>query len=470
MKRSLLKYLLGLFLALTAYAQFPPIGWQIPPAAGGGGGGGTATQYVGTFTGTGPTTITAATHGQGTHPLVVLYDSLGDETAAPVSCKTAGAAKVGCADSTSNGDVVIGTVISDTYTYVIYSGGGVGATGATGSAGPNTVTIGSTTIGSGTTTRVLYDNAGVFGELATTGSSSVVRANSPSLVTPNLDIPSAIDLTNATKVPITLTTTGSSGAASYTQSTSTLNIPQYTGGSGASNTNQLTDLAVVRTSTKIVTGTIPAGGSNIGFGAAITPLGGASATTYIITISGSGAAAATTFYVYKLTTSSAILVDTTGANFTGIACSGTYGCTTTNTGVSGYPVDSYPLFRLTAGATTTTWDAFSSCLPSNASGCIDDRRVLGRDVTSPGANMTQSVALGVKTLGVDPTTTLNWTGSFSVGPGLFSALPACAGGTEGTLRGVTDSSTVTWGATITGGSSSHVLAYCDGTNWTVAGK
>ena len=53
---------------------------------------------------------------------------------------------------------------------------------------------------------------------------------------------------------------------------------------------------------------------------------------------------------------------------------------------------------------------------------------------------------------------------------LFAALSACASGTEGTSEPVTDSTTATWGATITGGCTNHVLAYCDGTNWTVAAK
>jgi hypothetical protein len=39
--------------------------------------------------------------------------------------------------------------------------------------------------------------------------------------------------TNLTNLPITLTTTGTSGAATYTQSTNTLNIPQYSGGGGS---------------------------------------------------------------------------------------------------------------------------------------------------------------------------------------------------------------------------------------------
>jgi len=71
-------------------------------------------------------------------------------------------------------------------------------------------------------------------------------------------------------------------------------------------------------------------------------------------------------------------------------------------------------------------------------------------------------------------------GSFGVGsglpgavrhtPGLVSQLPACNSGSEGTVQAVTDSTTTTWGATIAGTSSGHVLAYCDGTNWTVMGK
>lgn len=41
---------------------------------------------------------------------------------------------------------------------------------------------------------------------------------------------------------------------------------------------------------------------------------------------------------------------------------------------------------------------------------------------------------------------------------------------EGMLLGITDSTTAVWGATITGGGTNHVLAYYNGTNWTVAGK
>ena len=52
----------------------------------------------------------------------------------------------------------------------------------------------------------------------------------------------------------------------------------------------------------------------------------------------------------------------------------------------------------------------------------------------------------------------------------FATLPACNGTNEGMMRAITDSATATWGATITGSSTNHVLAYCDGTGWTVAAK
>lgn len=49
----------------------------------------------------------------------------------------------------------------------------------------------------------------------------------------------------------------------------------------------------------------------------------------------------------------------------------------------------------------------------------------------------------------------------------FSTLTTCSPTVEGALTPISDSTTGTWGATITGGGSTHVLAYCNGTNWTV---
>lgn len=52
----------------------------------------------------------------------------------------------------------------------------------------------------------------------------------------------------------------------------------------------------------------------------------------------------------------------------------------------------------------------------------------------------------------------------------LNAATPCSPGTEGSVAAVTDSNTASWGAAIAGGGSSHVLAYCDGTHWTVAAR
>jgi hypothetical protein len=51
-------------------------------------------------------------------------------------------------------------------------------------------------------------------------------------------------------------------------------------------------------------------------------------------------------------------------------------------------------------------------------------------------------------------------------PVLFASLPACSAALEGAARPVSDSTTVTYNATVTGSGTNHILAYCNGTNWT----
>lgn len=70
------------------------------------------------------------------------------------------------------------------------------------------ITIGTTTITSGTNTKVLYNNSGVVGEYTVSGSGNVAMTTSPVFTTPNLGTPSAATLTNATGLPIS---TGVSG-------------------------------------------------------------------------------------------------------------------------------------------------------------------------------------------------------------------------------------------------------------------
>lgn len=76
--------------------------------------------------------------------------------------------------------------------------------------------------------------------------------------------------------------------------------------------------------------------------------------------------------------------------------------------------------------------------------------------------------VGIRT--TNPQVALDVNGPARTDPVTFSSLPACSSTLEGSMQAVTDSTTSAWGATITGGGSNHVLAYCDGTNWMVAGK
>ena len=54
--------------------------------------------------------------------------------------------------------------------------------------------------------------------------------------------------------------------------------------------------------------------------------------------------------------------------------------------------------------------------------------------------------------------------------GTLSTVPACSSTYQGAMAAITDSSVNTWGTTITGGGSNPVLAFCNGTNWTVSAK
>lgn len=53
---------------------------------------------------------------------------------------------------------------------------------------------------------------------------------------------------------------------------------------------------------------------------------------------------------------------------------------------------------------------------------------------------------------------------------LFADLPTASSVNRGMTAQISDSNTTTWGANISGGGGSLVLAYCNGTNWTVIGK
>lgn len=120
-------------------------------------------------------------------------------------------------------------------------------------AAAGSVSIGGTLITGGTTTRVLYDNAGALGEYTITGTGTVVAMRtSPSLITPILDVATGTSLalngatigTNALAITGTVAISSTLTSAAHTV-TSTSGSCIVAGPSGATNSTLNVDCGTV---------------------------------------------------------------------------------------------------------------------------------------------------------------------------------------------------------------------------------
>ena len=143
----------------------------------------------------------------------ILYDNagvLGEYSAVPIANggtgqTTASAGFNALSPITSTGDLIIGNGVNSATRLGIGTNGYVltsnGTTASWAAAAGGSLTVGTTSISGGTSGRVLYDNAGILGELANTGTGNNVLATSPTLVTPVLGTPTSGTLTNCTGLP-----------------------------------------------------------------------------------------------------------------------------------------------------------------------------------------------------------------------------------------------------------------------------
>jgi hypothetical protein len=170
-------------------------------------------------------------------------------TGAVTVAGTLGATNGGTAQSTyTTGDLLYASASNTLSKLAIGSSGQVltvsAGVPAWSSAGSVSLTVGSTAISSGTSGYILYNNAGVLGNLANTGTGNNVLATSPTLVTPLLGTPTSGTLTNCTGY----TTANLSGSISLTTQVSGT-LPVANGGTGVASATAYALLAGGTTST-----------------------------------------------------------------------------------------------------------------------------------------------------------------------------------------------------------------------------
>lgn len=185
---------------------------------------------------------------------------------------------------------------------------------------------------------------------------------------------------------------------------------------------------------------------------------------------------------------------------TGMVCGGTVAFTVTIKN----PLGESTLLVTPAGTVLFTQAGYNWTIPTS-SGLIDVKKILlNSDSGQPnyvfGANAagngqewknlvagltnalqvthsTGQIEVDINTAVVPQKSAANtWTGlnMFDLGakltPTAYGSLATCNAGAQGRIASVNDSNTNTWAASIAAGGTYKVLAYCNGTSWTVAGR
>ena len=235
-------------------------------------------------------------------------------------------------------------------------------------APPSNITVGTTVVSGGTSGSVLYDNAGVVGEISTTGTGNIVRATSPTLVTPNLGTPSAVTLTNGTGLPLSTGTTGNLGPTRGGTGLATYSIGDMIYASAADTLSSLpvgTNGYVLTVSSGIPTWSAPVSGGVTTFSAGTTGFTPSTATSGAITLTGTLATTNGGTGLTSFTANTAIYSTSTSALTSGILPVVAGG-----TGVSATPSNGQILIGNGSGYTLSTITAGAGVTITNTAGSI----------------------------------------------------------------------------------------------------
>ncbi len=368
---------------------------------------------------------------------------------------------------------------------------------ATAGMGGGGLTIGTSTITSGTSGRILYNNAGVVGEMTTSGSGTVVAlTNSPTFTTPTLGAATA---TTINTLSLRSDNTGLSTYVGYQAgllalSTDTQNTAlgyqalanMSGGGSDSANSafgyRALTGLTTGKSNTAVGNGTLftETTGSNntaIGVHALLMQNGGANnvAIGYNcadgLTTGGNNVAIGFNAMGAVVTGSYNVAIGISALN---ALTSGGYNVALCDRAGNNITTGSSNIcIGLIAGFSIST-TSNNVCIGQSAgqsttgSGGIYIGFEAGKNETAGNKLYIDNSSTTTPLIGGDfSTDTLDLGGTVKLRSYTVSTLPSASTRGFGTLSVVTDANSTTVGATVAGGGSNKCVVVSDGTNWKI---